>query len=117
MPDKDNELLPEQQEEEQAQLPPPPPTKKQRWMQILLGWLAGFLIWFSMALGLMYPDNPVLSWLFLVVFAAAMFGRNAVERRTGMDLRPFMRAFLISLVVFLVVFVILGPVTHLLPEG
>lgn len=94
---------------------PAPLTKRQRLWQIILGWLAGFLIWFCMALGLMHPDNQLLSWSFLIVFAAAMFGRNAVEHRTGMDLRLYMRCFLYSLIVFLAVFVVLGPVTHLLP--
>lgn len=103
-----------EQAEESAAVSLREPTQKQRKLQILLGWLAGFLIWFCMALGVMYPENELLSWSFLLVFAAAMFGRNAVERRTGMDLRLYMRSFLISLIVFLAVFVILGPVTHIL---
>ncbi|MBD5559801.1 MAG: hypothetical protein HDQ87_05520 [Clostridia bacterium] len=93
------------------------PTRRQRLMQIILGWLAGFLIWFCMALGLMFPENQLLGWSFLIVFAAAMFGRNEVARRTGLDLRTYMRSFLISLIVFLAVFIIVGPVMHLLPGG
>lgn len=101
-------------EEETALVPAAELTKKQRLLQILLGWLAGFLIWFCMALGVMFPDNELLGWSFLLVFAAAMFGRNAVERRTGMDLRLYMRCFLISLIVFLGVFILLGPVLHVI---
>lgn len=118
VPDADRLLA--EQEEESAELmerTPPELTKRQRFWQITLGWLAGFLIWLCMAIGLMNQENELLSWLFLVVFAAAMFGRNAVERRTGMDLKLYMRSFLISLIVFLIVFVVLGPVTHVLPGG
>ena len=116
MPDEEKELTPLEEEREIAEQRPQL-TSKQRLWQILLGWASGFLIWFCMALGLMFPENTIMSWLFLVVFAAAMFGRNAVERRTGMDVRLFTRCFLFSLIVFLIVFVIAGPVLHLLPEG
>lgn len=116
---QDSSLLKEQHKEveEIGAGAAPELTKRQKFWQITLGWLAGFLIWLCMALGLMNQGNELLNWSFLIVFAAAMFGRNAVERRTGMDLRLYMRSFLISLIVFLVVFVIVGPVMHLLPEN
>lgn len=118
--EKTAEELYEEQEEEEAEIMeyvPKLSTKWQRFWQIFLGWLFGFLIWFFMAVGLFFPDNILLSWSFLIVFAAAMYGRNAVERRTGMHLKLYMRHFLISLIVFLAVFVILGPVTHVLDPG
>lgn len=116
-PEMEVKELYEEHEEEEAEIMEYVPRLTPKWLkfwQIFLGWLAGFLIWFFMALGVLYPDNLLMSWAFLIVFAVAMFGRNAIERRTGLELKLFMRHFLISLIVFLVIFVILGPVTHIL---
>lgn len=76
-------------------------------VQIVLGWVFGFLIWFTMAIGVVNSENELLSWLFLVVFAVAMIGRNYLERN-GIVMRVFMKHFLISLIVFLGVFLLLG---------
>ncbi len=43
------------------------------------------------------PENQLFSWLWLILFAAAMLGRNQVEKRTGIRLMYFMRALLISM--------------------
>lgn len=119
-PEKSTEELYEEQEEEQAEIMeyvPKLSSKWQKFWQIFLGWFLGFLIWFFMALGMFFPDNILMSWSFLIVFAAAMYGRNAIERRTGIELKLYMRHFLISLIVFFAIFVILGPVTHVIdPE-
>jgi 4-hydroxybenzoate polyprenyltransferase len=82
--------------------------KQQKIWQIVLGWVFGFSIWFSLALGAVDPDNALLRWLFLIIFAVAVFGRNQVEKKTGVSMRVFMKHFLISLLVFLGVFLIYG---------
>ena len=56
MPDEEKELTPLEEEREIAEQRPQL-TSKQRLWQILLGWASGFLIWFCMALGLMFPEN------------------------------------------------------------
>lgn len=89
------------------------PKKTRQW-QAALGWAFGFAIWFCLALSAYYPDNVLMTWLFLAVFVLAMIIRRQVEIRTGISMRVFMKHLLISLVVFLVVFIILGPVTHIL---
>ncbi len=89
------------------------PGQQQVW-QIILGWVFGFSIWFSLAISMLNPDNSLLSFLFVIIFAAAMFGRTAIERKTGVRLRVFMKHFLISLIVFLAAYIILGPVTGIL---
>lgn len=97
-------------EEYKARLTP----GQQRTWQIALGWVFGFAVWFCLALGAYYPDDTVISWLFLAVFVGAMILRKQVEDRTGISMRIFMRHLLISLVIFLVLFIILGPVTGIL---
>ncbi len=82
--------------------------KQQTVWQIVLGWAFGFGIWFSLALGAQDQENVLLRWLFLIIFAVAMIGRNQIEKRTGVMLRVFMKHFLISLLVFLGVFIIYG---------
>jgi hypothetical protein len=82
--------------------------KQQTIWQIALGWAFGFGIWFSLALGAQDQENVLLRWLFLILFAVAMIGRNQIEKRTGVRLRVFMKHFLISLLVFLGVFIIYG---------
>lgn len=91
-----------------------PLTKRMRLWQILGGWLFGFAIWFCLALSAYFPDNVLMTWLFLGIFVIAMIVRRQVELRTGISMRLYMKHLLISLVVFLGVFIILGPVTHLL---
>lgn len=118
--EEENRLEREQEEEEaeiaeyQAKLSP----KAQKTWQIILGWAFGFGIWFCLALGAYFPDNVIMTWLFLILFVVAMIIRRQVEARTGVSMRTFMLHLLISMVVFLVVYIILGPVTHVLdPEN
>lgn len=91
--------------------------KPETWhtVQVVGGWLFGFLIWFCLAMGAMNPSNELLNWMFLVVFLIAMLLRNYFEQRLGMSMRAFMKWLLVSLVVFMGVFLVLGPWLHVLP--
>ena len=100
------------EEEEEIQPYVPKLTEKQQkiW-QTVLGLLSGAAIWLCLGLASMDQDNQLLSWSFVIVFAAVMIIRSQVEKRTGVQLRTFMKWFLIGLIVFLAVFVIYGLAT------
>jgi len=79
-------------------------------VQSIIGVAVGFLIWFSLAISVDAQDS-LLSWLWVIIFAVVMVGKNYLQNKKGMDLRIFMKAFLISLIIFLVGFLIYGGVT------
>lgn len=76
-------------------------------VQTILGVAAGAAIWIALYFG-GESENTLFSWLWVIIFAVVMFGRNYLERSKGMNLRIFMKAFLIGLVIFLGLFIIYG---------
>lgn len=101
---------------EDEEMPPPYQSKltpaQSTAVQWILGIGAGFLIWLFLYLG-SDPEfqGGLVSWMWVIIFAAVMFGKNAFEKRTGTILRTFMKAFLIGMIVFLGVFILTGVAT------
>ncbi len=104
----------EEEEEFEPYVPKLNPGQQKFW-QIFAGWGFGFAIWFSLGISSYFPDDFLLSWLWVIIFAVAMFGRRSIENKTGIKLVFFIKHFLIALIVFLALFVLLGPVGNVLP--
>ncbi|MGI6153911.1 MAG: hypothetical protein ACOYJB_08815 [Christensenellaceae bacterium] len=94
-------------EEEIIPYQPKLTAKQQNVLQILLGFVFGFAIWLALALPVVFgEEGGLLGWLWVIIFAIAMFGKNAVQKRTGVSMRTFMKFFGISLVIFMGVFIL-----------
>lgn len=107
-----DEITPSDAEEEAVAEPEPYvpklTEKQQKIFQTIMGLLSGFLVWMSLGLSSIDPENGIMRWLFLIVFVAVMVTKNQIEKRTGIILRTFMKFFLIGLIVFLVAYILYG---------
>lgn len=101
------EEQPDDYEEPEPYVPKLTPKQQKMW-QIILGWVCGFAVMFSLFLSSTDPDNQLLSWLFLIVFVIIMVTRTQVEKRTGVRLNQFMKYWIISLAVFLAIYFLYG---------
>ncbi|HBU11738.1 MAG TPA: hypothetical protein DEB31_03110 [Clostridiales bacterium] len=106
-----DEVADEEPVEPEPYVPKLTPSQQKFW-QIFLGIAFGAGIMIALFSGAYIdPENQLFSWLWLILFAAAMLGRNQVEKRTGIRLMYFMRALLISMIIALGIFLIFGAAT------
>lgn len=98
-------------EEEEFVYVPKLTEAQQKLWQTIAGIGSGFLIWWSLWMGSVDPDNGLFRWLFLIIFVVIMLIKRQIEVKTGIILKTFQKFFLIGLVVFLGVFVLEGIVT------
>ena len=87
--------------------------KQSNFLELLAGigvaagvWLS---LWFSSIDSVVnHGDNKLLQWLFIVIFAAGMFGRRAIENKKGIVLKLYMKAMLIAMIIGFGLFILAG---------